>query len=351
MEEYLYALFFFHSLSLEKVEKFEERILLVNEFVTNDNIYLRDMQTMHELYYSPLKGVLDPEEFEGVFANFENVYDVALEVNERIRAKKVQGLAEYVRENFLSLTENYEYTANYTTAWNTWHKLVEKCQVHSKERKWAHFIKIVRAAEADPRSHGGVTLRSMLRRSFHRLDCYLDIVEGISKVTPKKSYVYPSIISLMDDLRALCRGVDDARRRKEGMKMMKCHEIYHPLRLLVREYKLKIEVAPYHIPMEKVQCYLFNDMFYFREADETAYGFSFLYGNMTIVDDRTLKLRCMNLKMEVKIHFRRKCEKEKWFNLIRRSIFKMSVLVGDLHLEDSFLQVEKLELMRHLYVM
>ena len=194
---------------------------VINEFVTTEKEYIRDLEILTNVFLFPIRAtaVITPAEISSVFSNIEDVEPIHKEFYKKLQEKveASEGQDVLVGDIFHRFFHYFKLYSIYAAAHDDSLALLEEC----KKRK--DFAKFLEVCHTDTKCNG-LFLNSFLIKPIQRLCKYPLLLRELGKCTPEDHPDSKSIQEAFEKVNAVVDFVNEAKRIAEEQTKMKAIE-------------------------------------------------------------------------------------------------------------------------------
>ncbi|KAK3728609.1 hypothetical protein QZH41_011691, partial [Actinostola sp. cb2023] len=239
-----------------------KRAQIALELFTTERTYVRGLETVIELFKTPLEGYLESKEIETMFSNINGIFllnkDVLFSLCERVTHWKDE---QMLGDIFVDMAPRFKIYATYCTNYDGAENLIKQ-----KIKRKKDFEAFLNACYNDPICQPGLTLQAYLITVVQRIPRYMLLLRDLVKCTPAHHPDTKSIKEGLQKMNNIAEFINNQLQAVQGQRAMaelrsrvigiKAFET--PGRSLIKEGEV------YLMSTKKTyKCLLFNDMIVF----------------------------------------------------------------------------------------
>eukprot|EP01087_Luapelamoeba_hula_P011918 TRINITY_DN3304_c0_g1_i2.p1 TRINITY_DN3304_c0_g1~~TRINITY_DN3304_c0_g1_i2.p1 ORF type:complete len:521 (-),score=109.35 TRINITY_DN3304_c0_g1_i2:32-1594(-) len=198
-----------------KLKRGDKRLrkMVIDEMLSTEADYVRDLKIIQTLYYAPLKerGIIEPQELQSIFLNVSIIVNVSVEVESELR--KLQD-SDLCGQTMLKIADFLKMYTQYCSTQDTSMRTLS--QVEKKNKAFAQFLD---DCMSNPISRG-LSINAFLIKPVQRICKYPLLLRELMKYTPEDHQDYADIQAAFDKVSEVVEFVNKKRAEAEGLQTL-----------------------------------------------------------------------------------------------------------------------------------
>eukprot|EP00005_Dracoamoeba_jomungandri_P013189 CAMPEP_0174265798 /NCGR_PEP_ID=MMETSP0439-20130205/27916_1 /TAXON_ID=0 /ORGANISM="Stereomyxa ramosa, Strain Chinc5" /LENGTH=833 /DNA_ID=CAMNT_0015352429 /DNA_START=119 /DNA_END=2620 /DNA_ORIENTATION=- len=193
----------------------EMRSRVIEELISTESDYVRDLNVIYSLYHNPLKElqIISNREFQTIFSNLSIILSVSKEVQDELKLLETAEDAEkLVGKTFLKLADYLKMYTLYCANQGECMKTTAELDQTNKE-----FTKFLENCILNPLSRGN-TLNGFLIKPIQRICKYPLLLKELLKYTPASHDDYELLKAALEKVQKVVEEVEETKNMLENLQ-------------------------------------------------------------------------------------------------------------------------------------